>query len=85
MALQAARLTEDRRKAEEARQEARAAADSAGTRVLQLEQRVGQLSADKQAAAQVCVVVVAQTYGTDIRQEGGFRMGCLHCSCWWHQ
>jgi hypothetical protein len=50
---QAARLTEQLRGAEDATRAARSAADDAGMQVLQLEQRVGQLSADKQAAAQV--------------------------------
>lgn len=50
---QTSRLSEDLRRADEARREARVAAESAGLRVLQLEQRVGQLSADKQAADQV--------------------------------
>jgi hypothetical protein len=50
---QTSRLSEELRRADSVQKEARAAANSAGLRVLQLEQRVGQLSTDKQAAAQV--------------------------------
>jgi hypothetical protein len=45
---EAARLKVELRRGEEARREARAAADAAGMRVLQLEQRVGELSAGAQ-------------------------------------
>jgi hypothetical protein len=45
---EAARLKVELRRAEEARREAKAAADAAGMRVLQLEQRVGELSSGAQ-------------------------------------
>lgn len=64
---QITRLNEELRRADEARADALRAADSANLAVLQLEQRIGQLSADKQAAGGAVAAAEARAAGVERR------------------